>query len=307
LEQEEHTPDSTAEAKENSLPIAEGTPEAPFVRPVEIGPPNLPVQEDVHTEPKDKTGESRQPKNREPLLVGVTQDDELSSFERKTVIFARWSLGIATLSLVIAVCVGVFVFNQFKEMAAQTDLLSWSAKQARVEAKNSDIATAKQFKLVSDQFIRDQRPYVTVAVIKPVVKVGEPVMANLYWGNYGKSPAVHVRGIGRIFFGKDALQQADRWFQQMGNKPLLGPETILTPGVPPDPEHSPESSFSSLFSAKPISQEEFSFLMKHDFSAAVVAREEYYDIAGNRYWTDMCWTHFTTGAIPHCAKHNEIH
>jgi hypothetical protein len=79
-----------------------------------------------------------------PFTVRVIEDDELSAFERKTVAFGKWGLVIAALSLLAACVAALVVFQQFKEMAAQTDLLSRASRQNRKDNADAAITTGKQ-------------------------------------------------------------------------------------------------------------------------------------------------------------------
>jgi hypothetical protein len=164
-----------------------------------------------------------------------------------------------------------------------------------------------QLEEMRSQFQRDQRPYVMPTKVEPFpFAAGKPIMVNLRWVNYGKSPAIKVSGRSAIFFGANALEQADRWFELIeASKPLTSiPERIVPPGVPADLK---EAEFSTLSSIKAITQEELNFLTSSNFSIAVVIRQVYFDSAGNRYWTDSCFSNLATMAMPDCPKHNEIH
>lgn len=168
-------------------------------------------------------------------------------------------------------------------------------------------AMRDQMNEMRSQFQRDQRPYVMPAKIDPYpFDAGKPIIANLYWVNYGKSPAIKVSGHGAIFFGVNAREQADRWFELIeASNPLSSvPERIIPPGIP---SNLKEAEFSTLSTKRAINQDELDFLTKNDFSIIVVSRQVYFDGVGNRYWTDSCFSNLATMAIPHCPKHNEIH
>jgi len=115
-------------------------------------------------------------------------------------------------------------------------------------------AMRDQMNEMRSQFQRDQRPYVMPTKVEPFpFAAGKPIMVNLRWVNYGKSPAIKVSGRSAIFFGANALEQADRWFELIeASKPLTSiPERIVPPGVPTDLK---EAEFSTLSSIKAITQ-----------------------------------------------------
>jgi hypothetical protein len=84
-----------------------------------------------------------------------------------------------------------------------------------------------------------------------------------------------------------------------------GSQAVIPPGLPPDIEK--QGGHSTILSDKVPTQDEVNFIAKNDFSAVIALRFQYYDLSGNRYWTDVCVFHFASTAIGHCKKHNEIH
>lgn len=87
----------------------------------------------------------------DPLSTRVVEDDELSTFERTTIKFGRWGSIVAAATLLVAGGTGIVFYEQFVEMASQTNLLAIAAKQARIEAKDASIATAKQLFIAQEQ------------------------------------------------------------------------------------------------------------------------------------------------------------
>lgn len=78
------------------------------------------------------------------MQVRIISGNELTSFERKTVSFGLYGLFISGASFIAAIIAALVFFSQLKEMSKQTDLLDITAEQARTDAKNSAVATAKQ-------------------------------------------------------------------------------------------------------------------------------------------------------------------
>jgi hypothetical protein len=166
----------------------------------------------------------------------------------------------------------------------------------------------------SRQFQIDQRPYVLPLEYfseKDVhIVANERMWVNFNWVNYGKSPAVRSRGKWCIFIGANAMQQADEWFAALGDKPFTEDgekESIVPPGIPSDPEKKFPGTFSTAQTDHSLKPEEAYYILHTDWPIAIVLRKQYYDLAGNRYWTDACFSRFESGAFPACGKHNEIH
>ena len=70
-------------------------------------------------------------KDKEPLLVRVIEDDELSSFEERSISFARWGIGIAIFTILIGVGTAIVFWGQFRETWAQTDILAISGSSSQ--------------------------------------------------------------------------------------------------------------------------------------------------------------------------------
>ena len=155
------------------------------------------------------------------------------------------------------------------------------------------------------QFTQDQRPYVMPTHVEvEQFTPGRQIIIKLRWVNYGKSQAIRTSGPFAILYGANALEQADRWFEIEAPKPRVSaPERVVPPGIPSNPL---EAEFSTLVSPNAISQDEFDLLRRTNFSIAVVIRQVYFDVAGNRYWTDSCFSNLAGSiAMPDCPKHNE--
>jgi hypothetical protein len=169
---------------------------------------------------------------------------------------------------------------------------------------------------LSENFIKDQRPWVWPGKIYPVPpKVGEQVRADVFYVNYGKTPAIKMKSAGKVllFVGEGILKQADTFFATFDESKVQGgSEIILPPGIPPDLKNSlgyitsrsdyplvPKQGFSD--------QAVLDELNKTDGSFAVVGVVIYFDSAGTHYRSDYCMMHLSTGAMAWCEKHNEIH
>jgi len=199
----------------------------------------------------------------------------------------------------------VFHQSEVENGEASKEASRW-LQQFRVVQQQSKAAQDSVTALQA-QTRQDERPYVLVADLKPSFGPNIKIRADIFFANYGKSPALKVRGRGTIFFGPDAMKQADQWFRTEALKPYppKSSSTIIPPGVPPESDIGPGITRTTLFSARVASQEEFDYVRQHDFSAVIVVRQEYVDFAGDRYWTNGCWSYFASGAIPQCPTHND--
>jgi hypothetical protein len=144
LDNEPTTHDRTPKAPEDVLAVSESTPPAPPIGPAKDVIPDPAFQKLAISAPKNDEGQPKTEKPKEPLQVRIISGDELTSFERKTVSFGWYGLLIAGASFIAALIAALVFFSQLKEMSKQTDLLGITAEQARTDAKNSAVATAKQ-------------------------------------------------------------------------------------------------------------------------------------------------------------------
>jgi hypothetical protein len=175
--------------------------------------------------------------------------------------------------------------------------------------------TRKLINNSSKQFQKDQRPYVWPnGLISPDdihIAENEVMWMNINLVNYGRSPALRESGIGKIFIGPNAMEDADRWFASFGNNPLPGgpdKERVIPPGIPTSSVTSSTlGGFSTIMSDHALTPKQADYIVRTDLAVAMVTRIEYYDSYGNRYWSDVCWSRFTNSSIPHCRKHNELH
>ncbi len=172
----------------------------------------------------------------------------------------------------------------------------------------------------SDEHFRiDERPYVwTSNVTNPKdvsIKAGQRMWINLHLLNFGKAPALRVRGTAWIFIGQGALRDADNWFAAYGEKEL--PESqndaglVIPPGIPSG-DVTEKSAFGgggffTVMSGKVLTQNDVDYILHSDEKTAIVAHIQYYDAYGNRYWSNICMSRFAAGTYPNCDRHNEIH
>jgi hypothetical protein len=216
LDNEPHANDGAANTNQDPLPLGESVSAA---LPVELPKPIVSypiVKQDIPSSPPNDASRRDAKKPKEPLQIRIVEDDELNSFEKKTIRFGTAGIVVAGLSLIAACLAAFFIFQQFKEMAAQTDLSSRSAKQARVDAKDSGIATAKQLAILQGQLTQqrdalqiDQRPWLKFELggDRPkdadpnngkwkvlTTTAGQPIKIEVRVTNIGKTTAEKIFG-----------------------------------------------------------------------------------------------------------------
>ena len=147
--------DPRPKGNEHSFPADKPVPITPSVDPIDPVRP-LPTPDAIERKLDPTSGQPDQPKGNSPLFARAKGDGGLSSFERMTVGLGKWGLVIAALSLFAASVAAYLVFQQFKEMAAQTEVLSRAALQSRKDSAESSIATEKQLAALQAQITAAQ-------------------------------------------------------------------------------------------------------------------------------------------------------
>ena len=160
-------------------------------------------------------------------------------------------------------------------------------------------------------FQQSERPYVSIADREPLPLVpGQKVRCNVWFVNYGKTPAFEVLTTGKVFIGTDAMKQADDWFDSLGDRRLdasVGISTTIPPEIPSDPRKS--SVFSTLYSDRSATLNDLNFIIANEFSAVAALRQQYTDTFGHVFQYDACFTK-VSGPSPisvQCPKHNNQH
>jgi hypothetical protein len=320
LDTEPHAKDGATEANQDTFPVGKSVPIPPINPPKPIVP-ETPNKQDVRPDPAADTRQANVEKPNEPLLVRVIEDDELSSFEQKTVLFGRWGVGVAILSLLAASVAGFFIFQQFEEMAAQTDLASRVAKQARIDAKDSSTVAAKQLAILQNQLTQqrrsmeiDQRPWLKFELggERPkdadpnngksrllTTTAGQPIKIEVRVTNIGKTTAEKILGTLTVQYvpkgGKPILpKKANRLLFTEGTKKGDLPGTAWGEATL-YPNEVSQNSFSRSRWGKngtveddPITQTEKTELDRGNAYVLLLGEVWYSDVFGVRHWTKFC-------------------
>jgi len=279
--------DSSQQVEPHTDPQSSDTPQSPE-------PPNR-----IHA---DSKGETRH----QPKVENFAED--INAIEKRMLLLT----GVMALCALITVSVGIFQWRtmegqllEMKDTGKQTDaLIRQSIEHVKAANRLADVA-GESLLDARGQFQISQRPYVMHKVEPVFPQVGKPISANLYLANYGRSPAIRVQTRGAILVGRDALEQADRWFADEASRPI--PDASFSTIVPPGGMDRLNAVFLTLSTNRAINQKEWEGITKNAFPIVIVTRHQYFDTAGNRYWTDLCVSFAPEGQIPNCPKHNEIH
>jgi hypothetical protein len=195
----------------------------------------------------------------------------------------------------------------------------------------------------TDQFHIDQRPYVWTSNKRPKTNIhaGSRLWVNVEAINYGKSPALKVSVMSKVFMGKDAENIANLWFDSMGDKAFptkSDNEIVIPPGIPsllPQPSDlasgkgsiphipigeeaeriansTPDGGFGgggffTILSDNVLQQSDVDYVLNTEQAFVLAIRVQYSDAFGNRYWSDICSSHFANGTMPNCTYHNQMH
>jgi len=173
--------------------------------------------------------------------------------------------------------------GQTQHMLDQTAMQTRAAQQSAIAAQDA-IAQSR------NQFIRDQRPYLMFGKVqledeKGEIKVGQIIQYKVEFWNYGKSPALKVKGMAIVLFGQGSEETADKWFEGLPGPPPLhikhGSVSIVPPGG--DWNHPP---YTAAVSPVAPNAEAMNFIGTHDPAIYIIGRSYYDDMAGNHYFTD---------------------
>jgi hypothetical protein len=251
-------------------------------------------------------------KIKQPVRVDVIKDEELTRFEKKTVRFGYWGLIIASCSL-LAACIAAWgVFQQFKEMASQTELLSRSARQARRDSAEASLTTAQQLRIaqqqasaaqeqvraVARQMRQDQRAWIKVIVYMPD-KLPAPnvsIAGKINFENMGKTPAKNVVGKAEV-----QVVESDHSpnFKYHRSYPYLD-AGYMFPNIPgegliwlgDDPKNP-----------RALTKEERESLEKGGSYLVVYGTVAYADMFGVHHWVRFCsWHAFAETTRDYAAK-----
>ena len=281
------------------------------------------AQQEVTTELRDdaRTDDRNPPPN--PLLVRVVKDDDLSSFESKTIKYAKGGMLIAALSLAAAIAAAIVFYFQFQEMSKQTGILAESLRKQKEDSAAAAINTGQQLTILQDQLTQqrsalemDQRPWLKFELggERPkdadpnneklrllTTTAGQPIKIEVRVTNVGKTTAEKILGTLQV------------QYISKGRKPILPkrphsivfvegskPERGMLPGTAWReatlyPNEVSQNYFSrsrwgknGIVEDDPITQDEKTALDNGNAYVLLMGEVWYSDVFGIRHWTKFC-------------------
>ena len=203
-------------------------------------------------------------------------------------------------SVAVSGVVGIFIYRQFKEMAAQTKLLSDSAQQARIDAAQSSLATAKQQAILQGQLDQqqaavrlEQRAWVTFSGVDIIqFKSAHPVVLNIKFTNIGKTPALDVRY--RVLAGFAIRNDASEGevIHRLSRLRSVSPAYRQSPIAPQETKSFGFSKWSNQYIS------EIPVVGMGMFSYYVHGKLEYRDVFKQPQWVTFCFRIFVEGGVP---------
>jgi hypothetical protein len=148
-----------------------------------------------------KNSETHKEADGEPIVVRaelstpVAISVEAETHERKSA-WSQIKTGFEIIGIGAVIIYAFVTYNQYREMINATETSERALNEARY-SRNKFLDAGRR------QFQQDQRPYVWSSIIKPCA-IGHTarVCADMYFANYGKSPAVKPETASKFFTGK---------------------------------------------------------------------------------------------------------
>lgn len=295
----------------NPLPVSHPAPAQPPEPTVNrAAPPE--IQQNVGTDPQAKKGEQKPREDRGPLPIRVIEDDELSTFERRTVRLGYWGVVIGSLSLLAACVAGFLVYHQWWEMNSQTGYMNRAAIEARIDsAKNTlivqqqlkiaqDQATAaqKQVSAVTRQMRQDQRAWIKVTAYGPkeLPAPDAPIFGKIAFENMGKTPAKNVTGKAEIEVVDSTRSPSFKYHRGF---PYLAAGYMF----PTIPGEGPINLGDDPRKPRAFTKKERESLQKGDAYLAIYGTISYADMFGVHHWVRFCqWFVYLQGTQDYAAR-----
>jgi hypothetical protein len=306
------------------LPIGEVASKQGKIEPISDAK-KLTVEEELPSEPAHQHPPTEVQITQQPLLVHVTKDDELNTFERRTVFFGIIGIFLATLSMVAAIAAGIFIYQQFKEMEYANTLSGISARRTRYDSDKASIATTKQLAILQGQLTQqtkalrmDERPWLKFEVEGEIppgfdpnntktrtipLTAGQPLKIKVKVTNIGKTTAENLLGTlfiqivpkdGEPIFPKNGKFHFSEGHPCSPKKTKNIPETAWLEGTL-YPKEVSENEFSRMRCSKngiaeddPPTQAETTAVDSAKSYVLIFGEVWYVDVFGTHHWTKFC-------------------
>lgn len=298
------------DSEQEPLTLRQSAPPPVRQQPLESPTQTPAFQEDVTPEPPEETANGKERK-------------ELKDFERLSLRWARINAIFVGFTLVAIVGTAVVFWQQFKEMASQTNLLGISARQARRDSAESSANAIKQLAIaqrqakaaqnsveaIQTQMRQDQRAWVEIRFVKDeqhknlVLDPRSPISIPLKIINVGKTLGVRVRVFAEVeIVSKNNAPE----LKYTPYKDLVGviykdmevPVEARTHGMSADKTH---------VTNRPLGQADYERLTTGQAYFVFFAKVEYWDIFRKKHRTTFCgWKAFVDGEFPasKCTAYN---
>jgi hypothetical protein len=302
------------------------SPATEMVAPQTVAPP------DKSCDALDAFKVKKKPKQSEPLLIRVIEDEELKPFERNMYL-------LTVIGIVVASATAFFIWAQFRVMSDQTQVLSTQTQLSVSESIHSDQILAKQIALAQEQtkavemqahaaqdsaiavqrqMRQDQRPWIQLSLIpgdKITYTENSPLTAHLRITNTGKTAARHVAMFILLEYVKNGSEPTlpkltDKKVRQY-NVMVAG---ILFPNTPQDIQISGVSTKISTLKEKrseppPLTRSEHDDLASGKAYIGIDGFVRYDDVFNVKHWTTFCnWIAAKNGnySASECARYNNV-
>jgi hypothetical protein len=259
-----------------------------------VPPPN--AKNDLDTDNKEKKAQTEK-KCRENISVTLVETGELKKAERWAVGLGIAALVVTLAGLIVAAWTLAVFHKQFKEMQAQTKILSQTAEDASQEARTAHRQARKQIgtmqaqvAAIQRQMRQDQRAWMRLQIGMPQYirdatgMVQLPVHVAIF--NTGKTPARNIltevviamvkNGEPPVFTYKDVPRARDTT-GSMWQGDSYGFDTHLL-----------ERDSSGKTKARNLSAAEYQELVHTKKWIAVYGKISYVDVFGVNHWTTSC-------------------
>jgi hypothetical protein len=147
-------------------------------------------------------------------------------------------------------------------------------------------------------FAKDQRPYMWAKAMQPRFEENKPLLWDVHFINYGKSPAVHVVNCVVLFYGLNIVPEMTPAYRDTKcAETMTRTEAIAPPG---------DNIFTTASSNAVLTLDAIKVLKDTDYKIGLMGKITYEDTAGNKYVSTFCNLYFASGGVPGCEKYNEI-
>jgi hypothetical protein len=301
---------------QNPLPVTHPAPKAVEVPAVD---PPIPArkQNEAPADPKQEHGCYHRTHNKQPCLSQIVDKNNLSLFERRTILLGWIGLGIGFLSLLAASIAGFLIYHQWWEMNTQSGYMNRAAIQARKDSADSSISTQKQVAIAQQQAQAAQdsvkaiqrqtqiaeRAWITVDIVNldpaghPGVDIsnGKPFIVRALFHDTGHTPALAIKAI--IKMDVVTVKSPNGGFAPPSftyDKAAYIPGGILTPG-----------SFTNQ--DFPASLDKNTFAKIETAQRLYIHGEiKYRDVFETDHWMKFCYFLSPGGLYGTCRFHNQI-